>query len=125
MTNIYAALRQWDTALEFGERYSETARRAGDPVAESVALATVAYVYAAMCAEAADRGDTEKGQSWGEQSVELSRAAMLMSRESGNRLNETTSLANLARCCRTSAVLRKAWTCWTAGPSIPLSTPGT
>jgi diguanylate cyclase (GGDEF)-like protein len=96
MTNIYAALRQWDTALEFGERYSETARLAGDTVAESVALSTVAYVYAAMSSDATDRGESEKARTLGEQSVELSRTAMLMSRESGNRLNESTCMANLA-----------------------------
>jgi diguanylate cyclase (GGDEF)-like protein len=96
MTNIYAALRQWDTALEFGERYCETSRLHGDPVAESIALSTVAYVYAAMCADATDRGETERARPLGERSVSLSRTAMLMSRETGNRLNESTCLANLA-----------------------------
>jgi diguanylate cyclase (GGDEF)-like protein len=96
MTNVYAALRQWDTALEFSERYSETARLLGDPATESVAVATVAYVYAAMSSDAIDRGDSERARFLGEQSVSLSRRAMLMSRASGNRLNENTSLGNLA-----------------------------
>ena len=96
MTNIYAALRQWDTALEFGERYSETARMLGDTAAECVAIATVAYVYAAGASDAGDRGEPERARAWAEQSVSLSRTAMLMSRESGNRLNENTSLGNLA-----------------------------
>ncbi len=96
MTNIYAALQQWDTALEFSERYSETARLLGDSAEESIAVATVAYVYAAMCSDAADRGESERAQALGEQSVALSRTAMLMSRAAGNRLNENTSLGNLA-----------------------------
>jgi diguanylate cyclase len=96
MTNIYAALRQWDTALEFGERYSETARLLGDPVSEGVAIATVGYVYGAMYAEAADRGDLARARILGEQSAALSTTAMMLSREMGNRLNENTALANLA-----------------------------
>jgi diguanylate cyclase (GGDEF)-like protein len=96
MTNVYAALRQWETALEFGERYSETARLLGDTAAECIAIATIAYVYAAMSSDATDRGESERARFLGEQSVSLSRTAMLMSRESGNRLNENTSLGNLA-----------------------------
>lgn len=96
MTNIYAALRQWDLALEFGEQYCETTRLLGDLVTGAIAIATVAYVYGAMSAEAADRDETERARTLGEQSVALSRNAMLMSREVGNRLNENTCVANLA-----------------------------
>jgi diguanylate cyclase len=96
MTNIYAALRQWDTALEYGERYSETTRLLGDPSVEGIAVATVAYVYGAMFSEASDRGDDEQARVMGEQSATLSRAAMMMSRAAGNRLNENTAVANLA-----------------------------
>nr|WP_269327479.1 GGDEF domain-containing protein [Kineosporia mesophila] len=96
MTNIYAALRQWDTALEFGDNYCKAAQLLGNPADECVALATLAYVYAAMSSDAIDRGDTEQAQAWGEQSVSLSRTAMLTSRKSGNRLTENTSLGNLA-----------------------------
>jgi diguanylate cyclase (GGDEF)-like protein len=96
MTNIYAALRQWDSALEFGERYCETARLLGDPVSEGTAIATVSYVSSVMGREAIEKGDRERGWILTEQSVSLSRTAMLMSREAGNRLNENTCLANLA-----------------------------
>ena len=96
MTLVYAALLQWDTALEFGERYSETTRLLGDPIAEATAIATVSYVCGVMGREAVERDDHERGRILIEQSVSLSRTAMLMSRKAGNRLIENTCLANLA-----------------------------
>lgn len=96
MANVYAALQQWDKALEFAERYRETARLLGDPVAESAAIETVSFIYGGMAVEAADRGDHERAADWHEQTVVLSRTAMLMARAAGNRRGENTCLANLA-----------------------------
>jgi diguanylate cyclase (GGDEF)-like protein len=96
MTNVYAVLRQWDQALVFGERYRETARLLGDPVAESLAIETLSFVYGGMAVDAAGRGEHEQARVWNEQTVVLSRTAMLLARASGNRRGENTSLANLA-----------------------------
>jgi diguanylate cyclase (GGDEF)-like protein len=96
MANVYAALQQWERALEFGERYRETARLLGDPVAESAAIDTVSFIYGGMAVEAADRGDHGRAADLNEQTVVLSRTAMLMARAAGNRRGENTCVANLA-----------------------------
>ncbi|MET7427255.1 GGDEF domain-containing protein [Dactylosporangium sp. NPDC005555] len=96
MANVYAALHQWDRALAYGERYHETARLLRDPVAESAAIETVSFIYAGMAAEATDRGERDRARAWHERTVLLSRTAMLMARDAGNRRGENTCLANLA-----------------------------
>lgn len=96
LTNVYADLRQWNKALEFGERYCEMARLVGDKAAESAAIDTVSYVYDGMGSEAKDSGDLELDRICTERALMLSRTAMLMAREAGSRLGESTCLGNLA-----------------------------
>jgi two-component system cell cycle response regulator len=96
LTNVYADLRQWDKALEFGERYCQTARMLGDRAAESAAIDTVSYVYDGMGREANDSGDLELGRACIERTLSMSRTAMLMAREAGSRFGESTCLGNLA-----------------------------
>jgi diguanylate cyclase (GGDEF)-like protein len=96
LTNVYAELRQWDKALEFGERYCEMARLLGNKAAESAAIDTVSYVYDGMGREAYDSGDLKLARTLNERTLSLSRTAMLMAREAGSRLGEATCLGNLA-----------------------------
>jgi diguanylate cyclase len=96
MTSIYVALRQWDTALKFGERYCETARLLDDKSSESAAIDTVACVYDGMRREAEDKGDLVLARAHAEESLSLSRVAMLMALQAGSRYRANTILANLA-----------------------------
>ncbi len=96
MASVYLALRQWGAALEFGERYCETARLLGDKATESAAIDTVSCVYDGMRIAAEQEGDLIRARAYAEESVSLSRAAMLMARQAGSRYRENTILANLA-----------------------------
>ncbi|GIG23039.1 hypothetical protein Cch01nite_37630 [Cellulomonas chitinilytica] len=96
MCNVYAALRQWERALTFAERYHEATRLLGDPTSECSAIDTVSFCYGGMASEAAERGDHEQAAELHEHTVVLSRWAMLMAREAGARRTEATAVANLA-----------------------------
>jgi len=96
MTSVYLALRQWDTALKFGERYCETARLLGDKSSESAAIDTMGCIYDGMRLEAEDKGDLILARAHAEESLSLSRVAMLMALRAGSRYRANTILANLA-----------------------------
>lgn len=96
MCHVYAALRQWDRALAFAERYHEATRLLGEPTAECSAIDTVSYCYSGMAVEATERGDHDQAAELHEHAVVLSRWAMLMAREAGARRTEATAVANLA-----------------------------
>ena len=96
LTNVYAQLQQWHKALEFGERYCESARQVGDKATESAAIDTVSYIYGCMAQEAAEQGDAALAMGYEHRTVELSGTALQMAREIDNRLGEATCLGNLA-----------------------------
>ncbi len=96
LTNVYGQLRQWDKALEFGERYCETARLLGNLATESSAIDTVSCIYGAMREEAVDRGDLAAAYRHAAEAEWRSRIAMQLARQAGSYLGEATCLANLA-----------------------------
>lgn len=96
LTNVYGQLRQWNKALEFGERHCETARRLGNLAKESAAIDTVACIFGAMREEAVERGDWAAGDRHAAEAERRSRTAMQLARLGGSYLGEATCLANLA-----------------------------
>jgi tetratricopeptide (TPR) repeat protein len=96
LANVYSQLRQWEKALEFGERFRAAARQLGDLAAESSALDTVSCVYGAMREEAVERGDLPFADHCAAEAERRSREAMRLARQSGSYLGEATCMANLA-----------------------------
>jgi diguanylate cyclase (GGDEF)-like protein len=96
LTNVYGQLRQWDKALEFGERHCEIARQIGNLANESAAIDTISCIFGAMREDAVERGDSAGGNRYAAEAERRSRTAMQLARQAGSYLGEATCLANLA-----------------------------